>query len=96
VLRSQGLNEHADRYAYRAQVLQRAVLRRQGKLWRAFGTQLLDAVSGYVYKPMRGVWTYLIVILAFAAVYFALTNFSITPFLATHSTPLIRFPRRTL
>lgn len=27
ILREQGLNEHADRFAYRAQVLQRRVLR---------------------------------------------------------------------
>ena len=31
-LRSQGLNEHADRYAYRAQLMQRVVLRRQKKI----------------------------------------------------------------
>jgi uncharacterized protein YjbI with pentapeptide repeats len=32
VLRDQGLNEHADRFAYRAQVLQRRVLRRQRRV----------------------------------------------------------------
>ena len=88
-LRGQGMNEDADRYAYRAQVLQRAVLRRQRKWGRAFGSWLLDRVSGYGYKPMRSVWAYVGVILAFAAAYFAITNFGITPFLPTNSTPLV-------
>jgi hypothetical protein len=88
-LRSQGMNEDADRYAYRAQVLQRALLRRQGKWGRAFGSWLLDLVSGYGYKPMRSVWTYVAVILVFAAAYFAITNFGATPFLPTQSTPLV-------
>ena len=37
-LRNQGLNEEADRFAYRAQFCQRGVLRRQG--WRASGRYL--------------------------------------------------------
>jgi hypothetical protein len=45
-LREQGLNEDADRFAYRAQVLQRRVMLRQGHLVRAFGSWLLDLVSG--------------------------------------------------
>src|SRR5262249_38429528 len=40
LLRSQGLNEPADTFAYRAQVLQRQVLRRQGQWGRAFGSWL--------------------------------------------------------
>jgi uncharacterized protein YjbI with pentapeptide repeats len=72
VLRSQGLNEHADRFAYRAQLLQRQVLRRQGKLGRAFGSWLLDVVSGYGYNPIRSVLTYVLVVAAFAAGYFIL------------------------
>jgi hypothetical protein len=88
LLRSQGLNEHADRFAFRAQLLQRQVLRRQRRLGAALGSWLLDLIAGYGYKPMRSVWTYVAVILAFAAAYLAITNFGITPFLPTHSTPL--------
>jgi hypothetical protein len=89
LLRSQGLNEHADRFAYRAQILQRAVLRRQGEPGRVFGSWLLDVIAGYGYKPMRSVWTYMAVIVAFAAVYFSVANFAITPFLPTRSTSLV-------
>jgi Pentapeptide repeats (8 copies) len=87
-LRNQGLNEHADRFDYRAQFIQRQVLRRQGNWGRALGSWLLDVIAGYGYKPMRSVITYLLVILSFAAAYFALTNFGITPFLPSHSSPL--------
>jgi len=83
-----GLNEDADRFAYRAQLLQRQVLRRQGHLGRALGSWLLDDISGYGYKPVRSAITYLIVILSFAVAYFALTNFALTPFLPSHSSPL--------
>jgi hypothetical protein len=72
VLRSQGLNEHADRFAYRAQLLQRQVLRRQGKLGRAFGSWLLDVVSGYGYRWNRTLITYLLVIGVFAVAYWLL------------------------
>ncbi|HEY1391653.1 MAG TPA: pentapeptide repeat-containing protein [Ktedonobacterales bacterium] len=89
LLREQGLNEDADRFAYRAQFLQRQVLRRQCSLGHAFGSWLLDAVSGYGYRPMRSVLTYLLVVLGFAAAYFTLTNFAITPFLSSHSSPLV-------
>lgn len=57
-LRAQGLNEEADRYAYRAHMLRRYVLRRQGKLGYEFGSRLLDAVAGYGYKPMRSIATF--------------------------------------
>ena len=87
-LRDQGLSEDADRVFYRAQLLQRQVLRREGHWGRAFGSWLLDLISGYGYKPMRSVVTYLVVILSFAAAYFALTNFALTPFLPSHSSPL--------
>jgi hypothetical protein len=88
VLRAQGLNEHGDRFAYRAQLLQRQVLRRQRKYGRACGSWLLDAIAGYGYKPIRSVYTYLLVVLGFAAAYFALTNFGPVPFFLSHSSPL--------
>lgn len=87
-LRSQGLNEDADRFAYRAQMLQREVLRRQGHALRWLGSLLLDLVSGYGYKPLRSVVTYILVVLAFAAGYFALTNPILGPAVSTHTTPL--------
>jgi uncharacterized protein YjbI with pentapeptide repeats len=73
-LRGQGLTEVADRFAYRAQVLQRKVLRRKGlRGWVAFlGSWFLDRISGYGYKPMRSFITYIIVVLGFAAAYLAL------------------------
>jgi hypothetical protein len=78
-LRDQGLNDDADRYGYRAQVLQRQVLRRQGRLLSAIGSRFLDLVAGYGYKPMRSFITYLLVVLGFAAAYFALGGSSGKP-----------------
>jgi hypothetical protein len=71
-LRAQGMSEDADRYACRAQLLQRQVLRRRRRLVPAFGSWLLDLVSGYGYKPMRSVLTYVLVIAAFTVGYFVL------------------------
>jgi hypothetical protein len=74
VLRAQGLNEAADRFAYRAHVLQRKVLRRSGA--RAYGSYLfsglLDVLVGYGYKPGRTVIAYLSTILSFAIIYYML------------------------
>jgi hypothetical protein len=64
------------------------VLRRERRYPAAVGSWLLDLISGYGYKPMRSVITYLLVILSFGAAYFALTNFALTPFLPSHSSPL--------
>ena len=72
LLRSQGLNVPADRFAYRAQMLQRQVLRRQRQWLRWLGSGLLDAVAGYGYRPIRSVFTYVLVVVAFAALYFVL------------------------
>lgn len=71
-LRSQGLNEDADRFAYKAQQLQRDVLRRQQRYGAAFGSWLLDVVAGYGYKPMRTLTVYLLAIITFAIAYFTL------------------------
>ncbi len=69
VLRDQGLNDEADKFAYRAQVLQRTVLRLQGRRGAAIGSWLLDLVSGYGYQPVRSVIAYVVIILFFAALY---------------------------
>jgi hypothetical protein len=71
VLRAQGLNEAADRFAYRAQVLQRQVLRRSGvrSLRSYFFSCVLDVLAGYGYKPGRTLIAYLVTILSFAIIY---------------------------
>src|SRR5713101_3135323 len=74
-LQSQGLSEEAARFAYRAQRLQRIVLRRQWRQWKV-GSYLfsgfLDLIAGYGYRPGRTVLWYLCVIVSFAVAYFAL------------------------
>lgn len=71
ILRGQGLNEVADQFVYRAQVLQRRVLRMQGP--RSFGGWLgslgLDVLAGYGFRPGRTLLVYLLLILGFAAAY---------------------------
>ncbi len=68
-LRGQGVNEDADRYAYRASVVQRQVLLRQGQWLRYLGSSLLDLIAGYGYKPLRSLGAYLFIILGFTALY---------------------------
>ncbi len=87
-LRNQGLNEDADRFAYRAQVLQRQVLRGQA-LWlpgdwsrhlgqraQKFGSYLfslfLDGLAGYGYKPGRSLAAYLSILSLSAVIYYIL------------------------
>jgi hypothetical protein len=72
--RSQGLVEDGDRFAYRAQVLQRQVLKRQGHLGGAFASWLLDLISGYGYRPLRSLYTYLLTISIFALLFWCITN----------------------
>jgi hypothetical protein len=72
VMRNQGIRDHADRFAYRAQVLQRGVLRYRLRFGAALGSWFLDLISGYGYRPTRGFITYVLVILGFAAGYFTL------------------------
>ena len=70
VLRNQGLNEDAARFAYRAQLMQRKVFWRQRKFGQYLFSLFLDLLSGYGYKPLRSFIAYLIVITAFATAYF--------------------------
>jgi len=81
VLQAQGLNEDAARFAYRAQVLQRVVLRLQAfhpqvSLWQ--GVQrlssyvfslFLDVLAGYGYQPEKTTFWYLFVIACFTTAY---------------------------
>jgi hypothetical protein len=68
-LRDQGLNEDADRFAYRAQVLQRVVLRRQWSWGRWLFSWLLAALAGYGYRLSRILIAYGLVLIVFAAIF---------------------------
>jgi hypothetical protein len=82
-LRAQGMNEVADRFLYRAQVCQRRLFRKRRQLGRWCGTWLLDLVSGYGYKPMRSLITYLLVVAGFALAYYLLGS-NVNPALDAH------------
>jgi len=84
VLRNQGLDERAARFAYRGQLMQRkifleGVMRADKNVWR-FGESLwqyllslfIDLLAGYGYKPWRSFLAYLVVIAAFATEYFVI------------------------
>ncbi len=71
-LQAQGLNEDAARYAYRAQVLQRRVLRRQGKLGAYLFSLFLDGLAGYGYQPGRSVVAYVLMLAGFTVAYYAI------------------------
>jgi len=68
-LRSQGLTEQADRFAYRAQVLQRQALRMEGHWLRYLGSLFFDLIAGYGYRPLRSFIAYAVVILGFMGLY---------------------------
>src|SRR6266568_4304415 len=91
VLRDQGLNEEADRFAYRAQKLQRVVFRKQGlepdaSFWqrlRKFSSYmlslLLDALAGYGYHPANTLFCYLLVIGGFTTAYVTFGHLPLLP-----------------
>jgi uncharacterized protein YjbI with pentapeptide repeats len=69
-LQAQGLNEDAGRFAYRAQVLQARVLRRQLRIGQYLFSRFLDLLAGYGYRPWRSLVAYLLVIVGFALTFF--------------------------
>lgn len=73
-LRHQGLGEEADRFAYRGQLLQRALLWQQKKWSRWFFSCLLDHLAGYGYKPGRSLAIYLAVLLLFSLFFHFVPN----------------------
>ena len=75
-LQGEGLNEEAARYAYRAQRLQRVVLRRQRKHGQYLFSWFLDLLVGYGYRPGRTLFWYLAIIFGFSIAYFASGNLS--------------------
>src|SRR6266516_1495557 len=72
VLRDQGLNELADHFAYRAQMLQRKVFRYQGKVGPYLFSLLLAMLSGYGYRIWRILAAYIVMVSLFALAYFVL------------------------
>jgi hypothetical protein len=78
-LQMQGLNEDAARFAYRAQKLQRVVLRQHRKFGQYFFSLFLDLLAGYGYRPGRSVFWYLVIIFGFAIAYFAFGHLSLLP-----------------
>jgi hypothetical protein len=72
VLREQGLNEVADQFAYRAQLLQRKVLWCEHEFGRWFFSLLLALLSGYGYRIWRILAAYLLTVSVFALAYFVL------------------------
>jgi hypothetical protein len=75
VLRNQGLNEHAARFSYRAQLMQRKVFWLQRKFLSYFGSLFLDLLSGYGYKVGRCFIAYALVIGVFATIYHLLGSY---------------------
>jgi Pentapeptide repeats (8 copies) len=78
VLRGQGMNEDSDRYAYRAQVLQRRMRWHQRQWLRYLGSLFLGLIAGYGYRALRSFATYLVVVGAFAGLYAVLAHFGLT------------------
>src|SRR5215469_14884262 len=79
ILQSQGLNEDASRFAYRAQRCQRMVLRLQKKFGQYIFSLFLDLLAGYGYRPGRSVIWYLAVIFGFALAYFTFGHLPFFP-----------------
>lgn len=79
VLQSQGLNEDAARFAYRAQKLQRVVLRIQKKYLAYLFSGFLDILAGYGFRPARSLFWYFVFIIGFAITYFVFGHLTLFP-----------------
>ena len=79
ILQSQGLNEDASHFAYRAQLCQRTFLRLEKKIGQYLFSGFLDLLAGYGYRPGRSVLWYLAVIFGFALAYFAIGHLAFFP-----------------
>lgn len=69
-LRQQGLSDDGDRFAYRAQVLEREVLRLRLQVGGYLFSLFLDAVAGYGYRMQRILLTYVLAVTVFALAFF--------------------------
>src|SRR5260221_721814 len=74
-LQAQGLSEEAARFAYRAQLLQRIVLRRSRKVVAYFDSGVLELLAGYGYRTGRSVIAYLVIIMGFMGLYLLNAHF---------------------
>nr|MBA3823777.1 pentapeptide repeat-containing protein [Ktedonobacterales bacterium] len=81
-LRSQGMNEEADMFAYRAQACQRKLARRQGRWGAYLGSAFLDFLAGYGYRPLRTLFVYLVVLIGYAGAFYSQSNGAISPLAA--------------
>jgi uncharacterized protein YjbI with pentapeptide repeats len=68
-LRNQGVNEEADRFAYRAQVMQRTVFRLQNNFGQYLFSLLLDLIVGYGFKPVRWIYIYIGIVVIFTVLH---------------------------
>jgi uncharacterized protein YjbI with pentapeptide repeats len=68
-LQTQGLNEVAAHFAYRALKLNRTVLWEQRKTGQYLFSLLLDLLAGYGYKPIRSLLAYLLIIFGFMCLF---------------------------
>jgi hypothetical protein len=73
-LRGQGITEVADRFAYRAQVLQRKVYRLQRQTGRCLLSLFSSVIAGYGYRPMWTLGWYVGVIFVCALLYYLFGN----------------------
>jgi len=71
-LKEQGLNEVADRFTYRAQLLQRVVFRLQRHWLKYSFSWFLAVLTGYGYRMWRIIVAYLLLIFIFATAYWGL------------------------
>jgi hypothetical protein len=75
-LRDQGLNEEADHFAYRAQLLQREVWLRKRRPLKYALSWLLYLLAGYGYRPGLSLLWYLVILFGFATVYYTFGHIS--------------------
>jgi uncharacterized protein YjbI with pentapeptide repeats len=69
-LRDAGMNDDADRFAFRAQVCQRGVHLLRGRILRWLFSWVLFILAGYGYRPLRTLFWYLAVIGSFAFAFY--------------------------
>jgi uncharacterized protein YjbI with pentapeptide repeats len=87
-LLAQGASEESARFAYRANRLERNVLRYNHRYARYMFNFTLDLLAGFGYRPLRTLIIYLVTIVTFALIYVAMTGtplpeafiFSVTSF----------------
>jgi len=88
-LQAQGMSEPAARFAYRAQMLQRKALLRQGRIGRWAFSWLLGALAGYGYRMGRILLAYLLVVGLAALAYWGLGVWGYGPRLAPQEALLV-------